>query len=273
MPDSRERWFVDGWEVSAQSAYAGWTSYDGLYSAAELLGENIRIPGRHGQLWTPKTLGPGSFALNFYLGTTPAEGRVDLVSSWEQIVRRVKTPHRQARFERWLPDGSKRECYGQVIAEMQPTSRGQYGIIAQLEVNVPSGFWTDLADLDSGNISLGSGAVNNSFPLTAFINATAPLTGLRVGVTGPTTSQVTVTDDATGSWFRSNQNVTTGLGEFGVNAATDNVSTNYNQLMTYRGPYMIEVGIPTDQVPRLRVQTTAGAGAYLNVTGRRQYLM
>lgn len=268
---ARERWFIDGLEVTDGLVHDVET-FDGLFGSPPLEGTNVAVAGRDGQVWTPKRFGAGSFTLRLWMaGNTRAE--VD--ANWERLLRHAVKRHKLVRFERRLSNGTVRECYGEVTGRISPTPIGQLGMRASIDVVVPSGVWQDTTEIDSGFIYLSpmkTSAVNRLVDLNGFAGASAPLTGLRVAITGMVQG-LQITCPETGSWFRYDSTLNVGS-ILTVDAARDTVSGPNLENWRYTGPYMFEAIPNTDPTrpPQLQVTATlADHNATLRFVGRRYY--
>lgn len=271
----RERWFADGYELT-QGVVRDVAARDGLYTTPGLTGANVEVAGRDGEDWVPKAYGPGSFALNLWLG---ADSRTELEAAYDALLLRVSRRHALVRWERHRASGLVQECYGEVVNAITPSQgRAQTMMRLGLEVRVPSGFWQDTTVQDTGLIDLSTVSFPRDQPLPAFRGATAPMGGLVATVTGPVDGLRLVAPE-TGEWAAFTGALLDGQ-DVTIDSATSTVTVPGDTpdnlaRFTYSGSRFITVyPRPDGTAPLLRVEAvSAGAGASLRLQGRRQYLV
>jgi hypothetical protein len=252
---------------------------DGLYAAPTSRGGNVEVPARHGTVWRRKRAGEGSFVLNLWVAGATASGsipgggtaRVAYERNLDVLLRTLKPYHRLVRFWRTLEDGSTRECYGEVVARIDPAHLNRAVGRVAVEVAVPGAFWQDAADVDQQLPVAASGSV---LRFTAFAAATAPMATLKVRTVGRIDNPVLTATDS-GEWWRYDGAVAAGS-DIEVDSATWSVSrqpTAYAGLASVRfsGGYMLE--LPPDPLgPRITVTgTNLDAGTAVRLIGRRRY--
>lgn len=252
---------------------------DGLYGTPGSTGGNTDAPARHGTVWRRKRAGEGSFVLSMWIaganpdGTVPGGGskRAGYERNLDELLRALKPYHRLVRFWQVRDDGSTRECYGEVIARLEPAHLNKAMARLAVEVAVPGAFWQDAADVDQQLPVAASGAV---LRFDAFAAATAPMATLRARVVGRFDNPVlTVTDTA--EWWRYDGGVAAGS-DIEVDSARAVVTRQpaaYAGLAAVRfsGDVMLE--LPADPLgPRLTATATAlDAGSAVRLIGRRRY--
>lgn len=179
---ARERWLIDGWELT-EGSYRDVESRDGLYATPAFVGANVSVANRRGTVWRPKTLGEGRFTLNGWIGGTD---RTAFEAAWQTLLRAMVHPERLVKYERYLASGEVREAYGEVTGVLAPQSLGQQAARFAIEVNVPDGVWrgqTQVIDSSSGTLTIGS-----TIPLTNLGVSTAPHDEAKIELTGPMSS-------------------------------------------------------------------------------------
>ncbi len=150
MADRRQRWFIDGYEIT-EGVVRDVETFEGQFTSPTILTTDLNIPGRDGEVPGPGRLSPGGFTLQVWVaGSTRAE----IERNWEFLLQIAMKRHKLTRWTRHRPDGTVRECHGRVVGRISPTPIGQYGMRAQIEVTIPSGTWQDPADTDSGLLPL-----------------------------------------------------------------------------------------------------------------------
>lgn len=252
---------------------------DGLYAAPGSTGSNVEVPARHGTVWRRKRAGEGSFVVNLWIaganpdGTVPGGGskRVGYERNLDELLRVLKPYHRPVRFWRTRDDGTTRECYGEVIARLEPAHLHKALARLAVEVAVPGAFWQDAADVDQ---QLAVAASGSTVRFTAFAAATAPMATLRVRAVGRLDNPVLTSTDS-GEWWRYDGGVAAGS-DIEFDAARYIVTrqpTAYAGLAAVRfsGDAMLE--LPADPLgPQITVTATAlDAGSALRLIGRRRY--
>ncbi len=150
MPDSLERWWADGLELT-EGGNRDVESYEGLFTSPTLLATDISVAQRDGELPGVARLSPGGFTLNIWLGR---KDRSSVERDWEHLLRVMMKRHRLVRWERLRPDGTRRACWGRIVGRIAPTPIGRLGIRAQVEVTIPSGTWEDTAVSDTGGVPI-----------------------------------------------------------------------------------------------------------------------
>lgn len=262
---------------------------DGLYSAPPSVGANIEVPARHGTVWRPKRAGEGSFVINLWIAGSNPDGSIpgggSARSAYErhlaELLRVLRPYHRLVRFARELDDGTARECYGEVIARLEPTHLNYAAGRLAVEVAVPGAFWRSTVKIDQTLRVPASGA---TLRFAAFAAGDAPLTDYLMVLRGPINTPVLTAADS-GEWLRYGANVPEEvLGDPG--AAVDGTitfdvgrwsvsspPTGYPGLasVTFSGGYMLE--LPADpRGPGITVTGVGvGANTSLRLIGRPQF--
>jgi hypothetical protein len=258
-----------------------------MFSSPPVEGENIRIPGRDGELYPlgGKRLGAGSFVVRMWMGAaTMEQARAD----WESLLRTIVKRHRLVTWTHIATDGTARLALGEVVGKVDPTPIGQYGFRAQIEVSVPSGKWQDAQPRDTGPILINPGGIggpiNAIVYLPSFAGGSAPMTDLRVDVSGPigafkVTGVMPGLAQAASPWFRYDAplEAPTDMSKVAVIVSgEDGMLVPDPSKFHYRGPYLFELGYmdSVEQHPYLRVEASScSSQAAIRVYGKRSFLV
>jgi hypothetical protein len=192
-----ESWKADGWALESVGV-RGWEYRSGTDGVAAPVGVNGSVPNRRGEIWRPKTLGPGMFTLGMWLAGPTRE---DAEAQFFDLLRACVRPHRQVKFERTRANGVTYECYAEYAGQINPTPIAQRGIRAAIDFKVADGVWR------------GQTLVTTPSPADATLPKTLALPGLAAStaaiedgsftVAGPisNTLVVDVTDGVDGDSF------------------------------------------------------------------------
>lgn len=278
----REQLFADDYEFTLGNGVRDWSTVDGMFSSAPVEGENLRLPGRDGEMYVQKRLGASSFVVRMWMG---AATRDAAQKDWENLLRAVVKRHRLVRWTRTLPDGSSRTALGEVIGKVDPTPIGQYGFRAQIEVSVPSGKWQDTGLRDTGKVTINpagiTGPINAVVYFPNLAGGSASYTDLQVDVAGPI-SAFKVSAFQSGMtqigspWFRYDTSLASAATVLTVESGPDVVTAPDLSKFHYRGPYLFELGAmdDTELHPWVRVEATScSSTATIRLYGRRSFLM
>jgi hypothetical protein len=275
---ARETWTVDGFDLTAGAAGNMDVEYrGGLLVTPAPVGENPSVPNRTGEIWRRKVHGPGAFVLNMWVGGTGSTAQTTAQAKYDDVLRATHHVHRLPRYVRGLPDGSQRECLGEVQSAVAPANIGQQGYRFSIEVKVPGGYWQDTAD--ATDTLAGSSSTSRDLTLTNLGGGTAPMEALRYIIGGNCTNPRVIdrTDGVDGDWFRYNGNVPAGA-TLTVNAATWQVTatgfTPNPAALEFTGYRYLSIPAATPgNTQTVRFTCTSPSGASLNVTGRRTWLV
>lgn len=273
MPDVRERIYFDGWELT-EGSVRNWEVRDGTDEVAGMVGDNLTVANRSGEVWRPKTLGAGRFQLQVWLWGTTKQAAHD---QFRNLLRAVYRPHRLVRVTRTLASGEDVFCDAEVVGQIAPTHLGQNAYRATITFGVPAGVWFSSA-VYTMTSAVGS-ALPKTLSLTEVAASTAPLECLTYTVYGPITNAKIIdnTDGgyadtllykgsiAAGAWISFNAD-TWAIQTGGFSYANNNVVPTGRRLMT------VTAARPGD-VPSVRLEGTGGGTATkLVVAGRCAYL-
>lgn len=278
---ARERWVVDGYEFT-EGLVRDVEYRAGLLATAPLVGDNSSIPNRSGVVWRPKRRGPASFTLNMWLGTEAGRDVVDRL--YDDLIRAVGDGSTLPLWNRYLADGTVRECRGEVVGSLQPQPLGNVAMRLGVEVLVPSGAWQ--GTVDSETLMQPGAPPGSLVDLPDFGYVTAPMERLRYTIRGPATDVVVtdVTRGVDGDWFKVTGTVPAGT-TLTLNAANWNISgslrggpngldlatqAEMRSAVSYSGSRFLAVRTPRpDESPRLRFEYRNGSGStQLTIAGR-----
>lgn len=245
---------------------------EGLYRAPGKRGENGDAGQAHGELWVPKTFEAGGFVTNVWLLSTLNRAQVE--QWYDQLLRVATWPYDLVRIVRRLSDGTERECLAELVTAVEPEPLGQQGMRVGLEWSVPAGFWQDTADrfqfVSANGIPTGT-----LFDFQELAGGTAPMDGLRLGLDGPISGPIRITQPLTGQWVEVTGNL--GAGQWvALDCATGAIEggTVTGDRVRYSGHTFMEMPpLPQDVLLQLKVEHAgAGPGSYVSLTGRRRWL-
>lgn len=178
----------------AITSRTGWDSLPGLS------GENIRIPGKDGEVWSAKDYAPGLMSLDLFVQGTNSTGVIPggstagatFRSNMDSLLAIFGKRSGLIAIEKEMEDGSIRRNNAEVTAVVTPEYLGG-DPVATLKVllTLPNPIW----QATSNTTSSGTGL------LTAFTGITAPITDALITVTGAT-SGATITDVVSGGFIK-----------------------------------------------------------------------
>lgn len=271
----RETWTLyappapDGYELAE-----GWVrdveTREGLYQTPPKVGDNGDAGQSHGQLWAPKRFGPGGFVQQVWLMADLTRAQVD--AAYDELVRVATWPYDLVRIVRGMADGTERECGAELVTAVEPVPIGQLGMRCALEWEVPAGFWQDTEDVEATAVANGASGTEYAFP--ALAGGTAPMDSLQVGVRGPFSGPVRLTQPLTGQWVQIAGNIPGGT-EVVIDNATGLITGADAGRITYSGGTFLELPPLPAEVPLELAVTHAGgvsAASRVRLTGRRRWL-
>ena len=271
---NHEQIFFDGWELT-EGTVRNWEVRDGMDGVAAMVGDNLTVANRSGEVWRPKTMGPGRFQLSVWLyGNTRQQAN----DAWRTLLRAVYRTHRLITVKRRMPGGESVVCAAELVGSIEPTHLGMQGYRATLTFNVPSGYWC------SETFYAHETAAGATLPKALYLNDLAPSTGplehLSYTIWGPITNP-TLTDNTdggtgdtinykgtipNGGWIRYNATNWSIDKGFSAGYSLSNVNPTGRRLMT------ITAARPNDVPSVLLTGTGGGAATKLRVYGQRIYL-
>ena len=183
-----------------------------------------------------------------------------------------------------LADGSVRQCYGDVLEtisfEVEMLRIGRFTVV----ITVPDPFWQDVnSQTQSITLPNGSGSFVQSYSLTTFLGATAPIEDMTFTFTGPVTNPmvealVNSSPLQAPIWFRYNGTVgagTTLVANCSTWALSGSMSPTYSLLSHVGSPrWMVVQPNPAASSPEIRVSgSNTSAATKVEVSGRRKFLV
>jgi hypothetical protein len=242
--------------------------------------ENVVVPARHGVVRTPnKRYGDARPALPMrVLGVDPTTGLLvadGVTQLHENLDRLLKVFHSGAvLLEHTRPDGSARQANVELTTDptvatrersLPPMSRVQF------DLTLWDAFWSD-ADAVSQTITGITGTVQ---ALTAFADATAPMSELTVTFIGPINNpQINFGDGFVkyNGTISSGQRLVVDTGTWQVSPGTGTIwSPDPRQIEFAPGPRWLELD-PTVTPFEAQLFHTGGGTATATIEGRRRYL-
>lgn len=179
------------------------TTRNGWDSTPGLIGSNLRVPGKDGEVSVTKDYGPGRMVLQITVTGTDADGAVpagmteatQFRSNMDNLLRLFGFRGLQ-RVVRWMEDDSTRENYAEVGAVIAPDYiDGATTANLTVELIFPDPFWQgDLVSIEPAGSSTNGRQLN----LTGFAGSTAPINDAVFVFTGPATNPF-ITDIGTGA--------------------------------------------------------------------------
>lgn len=192
-PDGPDDYYIDA--VNLRTYATRIEAAEGLLDTPALVGENVALPGRDGELQVfggfgqPRRAdGLGRITFDLWLkGLNPTTGLIPGGSStqhewftrWDELVRRLH--RRVVVLDHARPDGSIRRAFahlmpGESITPSRVPSSPWFGRFRAVFA-IPAGHWTDLTPVTTGPQAL---TTNGFLDLAVFGTATAPCTELQV---------------------------------------------------------------------------------------------
>lgn len=275
-------------ELTAQGVQGA----QGLHRVPGKRGQNVKVPGRHGELYVPgKRYEPAALVLPLWVrgvlpdGTLPADEPARLeVHRRLRTLTRLFTVGELVTIRHTLTDGTAREISGEVTDTIDWTIAGAgRSTVGQVTIGLdcPDPFWTDLADTTS-TVTLATG---QTATLTDFAPADAPMDDLRVTF-GPGNNPE-LSQPSTGAYIGYDGVIAAGR-KLTVDAAAWTVTGTVDAGGTWnpgsaptqhiarirhgRHPRLFTLA-PQDPAPTVRLTHTGGGTMAATVTGRRRYLV
>lgn len=255
-------------------------SVSGLLTVPARRGENVTVPGRHGAIRVAKRFEPNDVVLPLWINGAQEDGSIPIGSSaakeWfkrrDELLRILYAEDLLLEFTR--PDGTARSARAQVTEILE---FDRIGMVPAAQVNVGlnlyEGFWFDSEPV-SQTISGTTGVVAQ---LTAFADATAPMTDLTLTFDGPVNNpQITFAGGNT--FVKYNGVISAGrklvidTGTWQVSPGTGSVwSPDPRQIEFAPGPRWLEID-PSATPFEVQFFHTGGGSASCSIEGRRRYL-
>lgn len=185
-------WSIDGYDLTKLGVRDVESRYgQGTVTAPN--GSDVQVANRHGELWTPKRLGPGQITLMVWLSGASEQ---EALYEWETLVRVAAPLHRLVTVSRVMPGtGLIRTCEAELTGTVQPLWLGSRGARATLIFKIPSGKWEDKTP--NTVHSLPGAALPQTLTLGFLADSTAPVDSCLFTIAGPVTNP-TLVDVTTG---------------------------------------------------------------------------
>lgn len=268
---TRERWTFDSWELTNGSV-RDLETREGLYGTPSPVGANATVAGRHGEVWRPKTYGPGTFTLNCWIGSLT--DRVGFETLYDDLLRAVAHTERLVRVQRTLASGEVRECDAELVGTLAPQAIGNYAARFSASFNVPAAFWRTVTSYTDTKAGVTSGG---SVPLTKLTGSTAPMADLAYKFTGPMTNPLLTVPD-TGETLGYVGTVPAGatltLDSGTWSATATGMSVNLAAITHSDNVFLaVPVAKPGTTAALTFTGTALTAASQVDVTGRRSHLV
>lgn len=198
---------------------SGWDSTPGL------VGSNVRVPGRDGEVWRAKDYGPSRMVLDLYIGGNDEDGAVPngstaditLRNNLDKLFAIFGRRHRLIQVDKLMEDETTRRNFAEVGAVLQPEYFGA-NAAAKLTVELvfPDPIWYDT---DTTSLTPAGSATNNrDIAQTQWTGSTAPITDGIYIFKGPAANPY-ITDAVSGGYIRFDGTLT-GNQDWRINAKT-----------------------------------------------------
>ena len=286
-PPGSVSYFVDG--VDLQNYAARIEVAEGLQDTPGVVGDNVELPGRDGELQVFGGLGQprrpdasGRITFNLWLkGVDRSTGLIPGGSStaeqwyarWDELVRLF---HRRiVAIDHPRPDGTIRRAFGHLLPDesIAPTRERSSPWFGRFKATftIPGGHWTDLTPVTTGQLSL---TTNGYVDLSVFSAATAACTELQITF-GPGNNPRLSTSSGHIGW---NGVIAAGR-QLGIDTATGYTHQasgaswipGFEGLTYSPGPRLFEID-PSEPLQGVFTHTTgAGQTMTVEVAGKRRY--
>lgn len=253
------------------------TDISGIMQVAARRGDNVRVPGRHGAIRTPKVFDSADIVLPLWIVGAEEDGSIpsgstearEFFKRRDELLRVLYANPLLMEYTR--PDGHAVSAFAEVIEVLDFTRRLDEPL-AQVSVALQmyEGFWRDSLAV-AETITGPTGTVKT---LTAFEGATAPMSQLIITF-GPCNNPLLIHGDATVQYhgvISAGQQLSIDTSTWSVGPGTGTVWTpDPRQVEFSPGPRWFELD-PT--LPSFDVQFvhTGGGSATATISGRRRYL-
>lgn len=253
--------------------------------------KNIEVPGRHGTMrMRQKKFQQGEFVLSMWVRGCNQDGSIpdNTIQNrlfWDNLDLLLQVFTRRSGkldIRQTMPDQSVRQCYGEVLAVIDPQSRSVNPLAKfSVAICIPDAFWQDLNAVTYTS-SAGLTA-SQTLTLTPFIGATAPMEDLVWTITGAATSpKIQALENGSAlevdTWMQYNavvpstDTLVVDCGAWSVTGTGFTVST---ATLAHTGSARFMAVQPGPQNTAPQVQWTCSSPdshAQLSVTGRRKYV-
>lgn len=243
--------------------------------------QNLVVAGRHGSIRTNQRLyAENAISLPMWVAGGDDDGAIPAGSSERrELFKNIDTLTRlflgnvgQLDVRHTLPDGSVRQCFGDVLDAIDFTSYAKPLAKFGVTIVMDDPFWRDLNQITETILANGATATFNSFA-----GATAPMERLRFQFTGPWNSPVLTFSD--GSWLAVDVNIpagatvtvnsdTWGLTSSGVTTILANIRRSGGASARWASVPPSDTGVVVSLAGTARTTATQ-----LQLQGRRAYLV
>ncbi len=168
----------------------------GRYTTPDVRTKNIELPGRHGTLNVPgKKFQQGVFTLSMWIRGANQDGSIPSTAIQGKLFRENLDLLMQLftrrtgllNIQQVMPDGTVRQCFGEVLAIVDPTSNSTQPMATYtVAITVPACFWQDVSTVTyTSPAALGASQI---LTLQPFLGATAPMEDLVWTIVGAATN-------------------------------------------------------------------------------------
>ncbi|MFE9742966.1 hypothetical protein [Streptomyces sp. NPDC006477] len=250
------------------------TTRDGMDTVPAVVGSNVSASQAHGERWIKKFYAPARKQLIMWVSSrdkdTGVEGatldikRQNLDENIDYLMLLFGRRTRLLDVRRTLSNGTIRQASAEVVAQIDPLMVGLSHAKFSVELNIPSGFWRDVASSTMLTTAPGSNIVIAA-------GATAPMVDLEFRITGPATNP-RVTDVESGSYFQYNGTVSAG-NTLAVKNSTMTITGGTLSNMVHDGETNWVTLYPSINGTKLNFTASGTTGATeLEVVGKKAYL-
>lgn len=240
---------------------------------------NQVIPGKHGtQHVGGKLFEANVLVLPMWVRGCDDDGAVPTGSTREEFftnldeLSRLFTREGLRDIRHTLPDGSIRQCFGEVLSAIDfsitgHNPMGKYSV----EVEVPEVFWQDL-DTRTQNLAVAAG---NNYHFTTFDGISAPICDSLITVTGPV-GDIGLTDSTSGEWLEygvglaAGQQLVIDCANWDITVGGADVIQNLSHSHDYFLPLTPNIA---GQVWVTVTGSGFGAGTSVQIAAKRKYLV
>lgn len=265
----------------------------GRYTTPDVRTKNIEVGGRHGTVRTrSKKFQQGVFTMSMWVRGANEDGSVPdggglynrlFQQNLDLLTQLFTRKSGLLDIRQTLPDGSVRQCFGEVLATVDPQSKSVNPMaVFSVAITIPGAFWQDLNALTyTSAAGLGSSQI---LTLTPFIGATAPMDDLVWTITGAATSpKIQALENSApievDTWMQFNntvpsaKNLVVDSGLWAVSGSGGfSPSTADLQHMGSASFMSLQPG-PLNTAPQVQwTATSLDSHTQLTVTGRRKYV-
>lgn len=165
----------------------------GRYTTPDVRTKNVELAGRHGTVRVrSKKFQQGAFTLSMWVRGANEDGSVPdnsnrlghriFQNNLDILMQTFTRKSGLLDIRQTLPDGTIRQCFGEVLAAIDPQSKStQPMALFNVAITIPSVFWQDLSAVTYTSPILSS---NQTLTLSPFIGATAPMEDLVWTING-----------------------------------------------------------------------------------------